>query len=65
MSSFPGSWSAIRLLSRFKIHLRSCAVSWAPRAYNAFGVFGTALQEKIGVFYSSSLKMVPKIPNAS
>jgi hypothetical protein len=27
-------------------------------------IFGTALQEKIGVFHSSSLKMVPETPNA-
>ena len=27
---------------------------------DAFGVFGTALQEKIGVFHPSSLKMLPK-----
>ena len=33
--------------------------------YDAFRVFGAALQEKIGVFNTSSLKMVPKIPNAS
>ena len=31
----------------------------------AFGVFATALQEKIGVFDSSSLKMASKTPNAS
>jgi hypothetical protein len=36
-----------------------------PAAYDAFGVFGTALQEKIGVCHPSSLKMVPKTPNAS
>ena len=33
--------------------------------YNAFGVFGTALQEKISVFHSSSLRMVSKTPNVS
>ena len=30
-----------------------------PRNYDAFGVFGTALQEKIGVFQASSLRVVP------
>ena len=34
-------------------------------AYDAFGVFEAALQEKIGVFHSSSLKMAPKTPDAS
>jgi hypothetical protein len=33
--------------------------------YDVFGFFGTALQEKIGVFHSSYLNMVPKTPNAS
>jgi hypothetical protein len=33
--------------------------------YDAFGVFGTALQENIRNFHSSALKMVPKTPNAS
>ncbi len=33
--------------------------------HDAFGVFGTALQEKTGVFQSNSVKMVPKTPNAS
>jgi hypothetical protein len=33
--------------------------------YDAFGVFGTTTQENIGVSRSSSLKMDPKIPNAS
>ena len=33
--------------------------------YDTFGVVGTALQEKTGVFHASSLEMVPKIPNTS
>jgi hypothetical protein len=33
--------------------------------HEAFGVFGTALREKIGAFHSSAVKMVPKTPNAS
>ena len=33
--------------------------------YDAFGVFGTAIQENIGVLHTSSLKMVTKNPNAS
>jgi hypothetical protein len=37
----------------------------AALVYDAFGVFGTALREKIGVFHSSYLKMDPKTPNAS
>ena len=32
---------------------------------DAFGVFGAALKEIIGVFHSSSLKMVPTTPKAS
>ena len=31
------------------------------REYDALGVFGTALQQKIGIFHSSFLKMVPEI----
>jgi hypothetical protein len=34
-------------------------------SYHAFGLIGTALSKKIGVFLSSSLKMVPISPNAS
>jgi hypothetical protein len=34
-------------------------------AYHAFGLIGTALSRKIGVFRSSSLKLVPISPNAS
>jgi hypothetical protein len=30
--------------------------------YEAFGVFGSALQEKIGVFHAISLQTVPKTP---
>jgi hypothetical protein len=37
----------------------------AALVYDAFGVFETALQEMIGIFHSSSLKMVPKTPTAS
>ena len=39
----------------------------ARRASNddAFGVFGTTLPQKIGVFHSSSRKVVPTYPNAS
>jgi hypothetical protein len=32
---------------------------------HAFGVFGSALKEKTGVFHPSSLKMIPKTPDAS
>jgi hypothetical protein len=35
------------------------------KAYDAFGVFGSALQEKIGVFHSSSLNIESKTPYAS
>jgi hypothetical protein len=34
-------------------------------AHDAFGVFGTTLSGKIGVFQSASLKVVPVSPNAS
>jgi hypothetical protein len=37
----------------------------AAGPYDAFGVVGTALEEKIGVFHSMCLKLVPKTPNAS
>jgi hypothetical protein len=30
-------------------------------AWGGFEIFGPALQEKIGVFHSSSLQMVPKL----
>jgi hypothetical protein len=33
--------------------------------YHAFGLIGTALSKKIGVFQSSSLKVVSLSPNAS
>ena len=40
--------------------------SWSLTAmYDAFGFFGSALQEKMGIFHASSLTMVPKAPNAS
>jgi hypothetical protein len=32
--------------------------------YDAFGVFGFALHEKIGVFHPSSLEVVQKTPKA-
>ena len=35
------------------------------RIYHAFGVLGTALREEIGIFHTSSLKVVPKTPIAS
>ena len=41
------------------------AVKKQPPQYDAFGVFGTTLQKKIGAFHSSSLRTVPKTPNAS
>ena len=37
----------------------------AALTYDSVGVFGAALQEKIGVFHSSLLRMVPKTPTAS
>ena len=37
----------------------------ASFVYDAFGVAGTDVQEKIGVFHTSSLKTAPKTPNAS
>jgi hypothetical protein len=37
----------------------------ARRRYHAFGLIGTALSKKIGVFQSRSLKVVPISPNAS
>jgi hypothetical protein len=43
-----------------------CLCPRASRVYDAFGVFGAALQEKIDVsIQADSLKMVPKTPNAS
>jgi hypothetical protein len=35
----------------------------AKPGYDAFGVFGTALQQKNGVFHASPLKMAPRTPN--
>jgi hypothetical protein len=45
----------------------ACWRTWHPplEEYAAFGVFGTALQDNMGIFHSSSLKMVPKTPYAS
>jgi hypothetical protein len=38
---------------------------FTAHGYDAFGVFGTALKEKIGVFHPRALKTAPKTPTAS
>ena len=48
-----------RLNVFYLAHVRTVAL------YDAFGVIGTALQEKIGIFYANSLKMDLISPNTS
>ena len=48
-----------------KIKVPPWARAGTQESYDAFGVFGTVLEEKTSVFHSSSLKMVPKTPNVS
>jgi hypothetical protein len=45
--------------------LRPRALADAQASHHALGLIGAALSEKIRVFQSGSLKMVPISPNAS
>jgi hypothetical protein len=64
-NTFLAQARATASASRRMAILRSASSTTVRYLDYAFGAFGIFLQENISVFHPSSLKMVPKTPNAS
>jgi hypothetical protein len=52
-------------VGQLRAHLHIGPLPRVGRAYHAFGLIGTALSKEIGLFQSSSLRVVPISPNVS